>query len=248
MTQLTFQFEGPPAAAAPGTVRLIRLSRQTLTYRFIRVKRRTIGLFIGAAGLEVRAPRYTPIAEVEGFIRLKQKWIGRRLSEFGQEVRPFRWREGESLPFLDGKLRLQCAGVPQAGVCRVENTLRIGGPVDEMIWRRQTLAWIRNAAMEFFSERVALYAARLGVPVPAIGVSNARTQWGSCGANRNIRLNWRLALVPVRLIDYVVAHELSHLVELNHSPGFWAVVAKIYPDHRIARKELNRLGALLPDL
>ena len=248
MTQLTFLFEAPPVKVAPGSFRMIQLSNQIMTYRFVRGKRHTIGLIIGAAGLEARAPRDTPIAEVEAFIRLKQKWIIRRLSEGRGPSRPFRWQEGESLPFLGDELRLRCAGERQQRVCRVEDTLQIGGPADEMLWRKQTLVWIRSAAMEFFSERVALYAARLCVPMPAIGLSNARTQWGSCGPNRKIRLNWRLALVPVHLIDYVVAHELSHLVELNHSTRFWAVVAKMYPDHRTARKELNRLGALLPDL
>lgn len=248
MTQISFVFDTPPAPVAAGNARMIQLGSVILRYRFVRARRRTIGLHIAAGGLEARAPRYTPIAEVEAFIRQKEKWIVRRLADVKPEPRPFRWREGEALPFLGGELRLQCVLERPRGICRVEQTLQFGGPADEARWRKQALAWIRGAAMEFFTERVALYAGRLGVPMPVIGISNARTQWGSCGPKHRIRLNWRLALVPVHLIDYVVAHELAHLVELNHSPRFWAVVATMYPEHRNARRELNRLGALLPDL
>jgi predicted metal-dependent hydrolase len=248
MTQLTLQFDAPPVKTMPGSSRIIQLSNRILTYRFVRRKRRTIGLVIGPGGLEARAPRYAPISEVESFIRLKEKWITGRLSELNCESRIFRWREGELLPFFGGRLRLQGAGERHNGLRRVGDILEIGGPADENLWRTQTMAWIRDAASQFFSQRVAHYSARLGEPVPTIGLSNARTQWGSCGADRKIRLNWRLALVPVHLIDYVVAHELGHLVELNHSSRFWAVVAKMYPDHRNARKELNRLGASLPEL
>ncbi|MGB5081760.1 MAG: M48 family metallopeptidase, partial [Burkholderiales bacterium] len=81
-----------------------------------------------------------------------------------------------------------------------------------------------------------------------VGLSNARSRWGSCGANGRLLLNWRLMLLPPHLIDYVAAHEIAHLKELNHSPRFWDLVASLYPDHRSARRELNALGRMLPEL
>ncbi len=76
-------------------------------------------------------------------------------------------------------------------------------------------------------------------------LSNARTQWGSCNQKGEIRLNWRLVQLPPRIADYVVAHEVAHLVELNHSPRFWALLEKLLPGHDDARRELDALTPLL---
>jgi predicted metal-dependent hydrolase len=89
-------------------------------------------------------------------------------------------------------------------------------------------------------------AAQLGQPLPPLALSAARTRWGSCSVRSGIRLNWRLIHLPPELIDYVIAHETAHLIEMNHSPRFWAVVETLHPDWRTSRQELKRLGAALP--
>jgi predicted metal-dependent hydrolase len=88
--------------------------------------------------------------------------------------------------------------------------------------------------------RVAYYAAQLGVVTPVVRLSKAKTRWGSCNHLGVIRLNWQLAKLSSELVDYVVAHEVAHLVEMNHSPRFWAVVERLYPDYRAARDRLRR--------
>ena len=102
----------------------------------------------------------------------------------------------------------------------------------------RALAWYRG--------RIEEYCHRLGLPVPAVRLSNARTRWGSCSSRSGIRLHWRLVHLSPALIDYVVAHEVAHLVEMNHSPRFWAVVERLYPDWREARAALRRAAATLP--
>jgi predicted metal-dependent hydrolase len=97
-------------------------------------------------------------------------------------------------------------------------------------------------------ERVAKLAGPRGLHFSSVGLSDAQTRWGSCGSNGRILLNWRLMMLPPHLIDYVAAHELAHLRELNHSPRFWDIVALLYPDHRAARRELNSRARTLPDL
>ena len=84
--------------------------------------------------------------------------------------------------------------------------------------------------------------------MPAVGLSNARTRWGSCSSLSGIRLHWRLIHLPLPLIDYVVAHEVAHLVEMNHSPRFWSVVESLYPGHVAARKALRQAAAALPSI
>jgi predicted metal-dependent hydrolase len=78
-----------------------------------------------------------------------------------------------------------------------------------------------------------------------VKISNARSEWGSCNHRGEIRLNWRLAQLPPALADYVVAHEIAHLVELNHSPRFWAVVESLLPGHAARRRALDEWTALL---
>ena len=105
---------------------------------------------------------------------------------------------------------------------------------------------LQRRALAVFAERLDWYAQAMGRPAPALGLSNARTRWGSCSAKTGIRLNWRLIHLPLPLIDYVVAHELAHLVEMNHSRRFWAVVGRIYPDWQNARRELKLRAAEIP--
>jgi hypothetical protein len=106
--------------------------------------------------------------------------------------------------------------------------------------------WLKGAALEALRPRVAHYAARLGVPAPRLALSNAQTQWGVCTEDGVIRLCWRLVHIEPRLADYVVAHEVAHLVELNHSARFWRLVADLYPGWIEARERLELAGAALP--
>jgi predicted metal-dependent hydrolase len=99
--------------------------------------------------------------------------------------------------------------------------------------------WLQTQARRLFGERLEVYAERLGVRHSAYALSSAATRWGSCTADGKIRLNWRLVHFPMSLIDYVVAHELAHLKEMNHSPRFWDTVESIFPEFREAREQLR---------
>ena len=87
--------------------------------------------------------------------------------------------------------------------------------------------------------------ARIAAGSPPVKLSNARSEWGSCNRKGEIRLSWRLIQLPPELAQYVVAHEVAHLVELNHSPRFWALVETLYPGHAAARRALSAWSMLL---
>ncbi len=246
--QLELLFDTVPLRERPGTLRRVGLATGVLQYRFVRARRRTIGIFVHRGEVEARAPRWVSVAEVEAFMRAKARWISRRLAEARTEPAPFRWAEGARLPLLGRSARLTAA--PGAPAVHQDGD-RLMLPMGTIArWRELTLDWLRGSALVLFGERVRHYAALLGVAEPSLGLSNAQTQWGSCwrrrGKHGRVLLNWRLYHLPPRLIDYVVAHELAHLRELNHSARFWAVVESIYPDYRAARIELNQSGRLLP--
>ena len=102
--------------------------------------------------------------------------------------------------------------------------------------------WYRQEAERLFAERVAHYASLLKVAPRAIRLSSAKTQWGCCTARGTVRLNQQLIKLPLRLIDYVVVHELAHLREMNHSAAFWEVVGSICPDYARLRRELKSIA------
>jgi predicted metal-dependent hydrolase len=109
---------------------------------------------------------------------------------------------------------------------------------------------LRREALGAFGERAAVHCGRLGAPVPRLSVTDTRSRWGSCtparaGRPASIRLSWRLMLAPAEVADYVVAHECAHLIEANHGPRFWALVARLVGDVRPHRSWLSTHGASL---
>jgi predicted metal-dependent hydrolase len=241
------------APLRPGAVlRHLALPGGALRYGLLRARRRTLTIVVQRGAVEVRAPRWTPLGEVERFLREKEHWIRRRLAESRRLVPAFTWQSGESLPFL-GESIVLAPDATVATTTQVGQRLIVAGAgtepfVDAPALRKAVIAWLRDQALALFAQRVAEYAPRLEVPVPLLGLSNARTQWGSCNARGRILLNWRLIHVPVRLVDYVVAHELAHLREMNHSRRFWALVECAYPGWRAARVELNGIEKRIPNL
>lgn len=103
------------------------------------------------------------------------------------------------------------------------------------------MEWYYKQAYICFSKRITFFAKKLGVPNPQLRLSDAKTRWGSCDERGIIYLNWRLIQLSTSLVDYVVAHELSHLIEMNHSPIFWKTVESICPDYLAIRNELKRI-------
>ncbi len=99
-----------------------------------------------------------------------------------------------------------------------------------------------NDAVRVIPQRVAYYAARMGVTYGRITIREQKTRWGSCSAAGNLNFNWKLMLVPPKLLDYVVVHELAHRREMNHSARFWAIVGQELPDYRERRAQLKKIS------
>ena len=127
-------------------------------------------------------------------------------------------------------------------------TLGVVEGLAEWQLKERVRLWYRDEAKRIFSDRMEAYAARLGVRYASMTLSSAGTRWGSCTVSGNIRLNWRLVHFALPLIDYVVAHELAHLKEMNHSPRFWATVESVYPDYDGAKMALKQRSQELPVL
>ena len=234
------------AIAAGEEPRRITLGDRIVPYLLRRGTRRTIGLSIDHRGLRVGAPRRTSLADVETLIRKHGEWVVEKLDEWRTRRRPepLRIVDGARLAFLGDEIEIGVAiganrAIWSAGCLTL--CMKPGlapGPVLEKA--------LRERAREHFAARLVPLAAALGVAVPALALSSARTRWGSCSSKSGVRLNWRLIHFPEAIIDYVVVHELAHLRHMNHGPRFWSLVEVGCPDYRTARVELQRLAAHIP--
>lgn len=225
---------------------LIDLGGRCIEYRFLRRRRATIGISIDASGLSVSAPLRAPWREIEAFLHQKERWILRKLDEWARLPRPalLRGHSGESLPLFGAPVTLEVRTGRRA-VDHHPERLLVTAPAPHRV-PKLLIGWLKAQALAALAPRTAHFAARLDVPMPRVGLSNARTQWGVCTEDGAIRLSWRLVHLEPRLADYVVAHEVAHLVELNHSKRFWNLLARLYPDWRRARHQLELAGASLP--
>jgi predicted metal-dependent hydrolase len=240
-------FRVPTPQVEPGKLQHIQIGARIVAYRLMRRRqRRNLGLTIDERGLTVGAPIHTPLAEIEAFIRNNADWVNSKLEQHAgsHRKRHIAVRDGTRIPYLGGEAEVHLI----AGANRVRwdgERMIIAAKLDADIDALARRA-LQRQALALFGERLAIYATRLGRHPPALGLSSARTRWGSCSEKSGIRLNWRLIHAPLRLIDYVVAHELAHLVEMNHSRRFWAEVARIFPDWKDARRDLKALAGELP--
>ena len=253
-TQLSL-FSADRVAAAPPTVadnpraeREMLLGEHRVAYELKRARRRSIGFVVGAEGLRVSAPRWLPQADIERALQQKSDWILRKLveqRERAQRVQAARieWRDGASLAFLGQPLTLRIDLAQRAGA-RFDEAARVlivGLPTgaSEAQIRDTVQAWLHRRARAVFEPRCEHFAVALGVAMKQLRLSSAQTRWGSASADGTIRLNWRLIHFAPAIIDYVVAHELAHLREMNHSARFWDVVRSVVPDFETARSRLR---------
>lgn len=243
----------------PDASQQIRLQGHVVDYELLRSRKRTMTFSVSAAGLSVRAPFGMSQPNIEAAVQEKGRWIVRKLG--GMQLRQERmaalkmdWQMGAQLAYMGGILTVKID--PHAAVTaltRVDQTakalpnvlkawdltLALPAASSEKKIRDTTRQWMLQQATQHYTERMNHFAALLGVTWRTLVLTNANTRWGSAKADGSIRLHWRLMQFSPEVVDYVVAHELSHLRELNHSPRFWAVVASVLPDYEVRQKQLK---------
>lgn len=219
----------------------------TVSYRFERSRRKSIGFTVGPEGLAVRAPNWVPLRDVDAAVQEKAAWILAKLQQMRERARqPMapvpEWVHGADVPYLGGTVRLcvvargQLPAVPE-GVEPLPLSLPPGASATQV--REAAEVWFRKKARHLFEERLTHFAPQLGVQWRRLSLSSARTRWGSARTDGHIRLNWRLVHLPLAQIDYVVVHELAHLRVMDHSPRFWDTVGEVMPDWRERRRQLR---------
>lgn len=226
----------------------VQYGRTRLTYEIRRTKRnKTVSIAVMPGGsVVVTAPARATRARLNELVRRKGTWIVSRLKRGSDLPPPLPEREfisGEGYKYLGRQYRLKVAiqGVG-AGVRLHGAELVAAGSHDV---RRLLVDWYKARAREYLPLRAALWAAKLGVNLTRLLVSEPAKRWGSASRDGSLRINWRIMQAPVTLVDYVLLHELTHLIHEDHSREFWATLGRIMPDYEERKRRLRELGPVL---
>ena len=214
-------------------------------------RRKTVAIQIYPDGrVIVSVPVRVSDQKVQEFLAAKHTWILKTLQKFSTlgPIRPARkFENGESYSYLgqEKTLKLLRGGIRKPEIN--EQHLHVflpaqGSPEREADRIKSSLEkWYQAEAQKICAARVSYFSAFMGVTPKSIQIKNYKTRWGTCKSTGEISFNWRLAMAPLPLLDYVVVHELAHLKHHNHGPKFWKFVREYYPSPEKAKKELQAL-------
>lgn len=234
----------------------IRHGDVDIAYRVLKTrKNKNIRITVSArTGVRVSAPRGCPEAAMHALVREKAAWIAGKLREFEDQARSqrtLRYRDGDEFPLhgVPHRITVRQWHSAQARL-RLEGRdflidLPTGLDDEEAVVRSIFEQWLRKYARWYLTRRIMLLAENFSRQPTRVTVRKQTTKWGSCSAQRSISLNALLVCLPESLSDYVLLHELAHMVELNHSRRFWALVERHCPEYRTQRRLLREAAWLL---
>ncbi|KDC02241.1 M48 family metallopeptidase, partial [Bordetella bronchiseptica] len=234
--------------------REVHTDQQPIGFVLLRSRRRSIGFVVADDGLRVTAPNWVTLGQIDDAVREKARWILAKLRDWHARKEQLamahtRWQAGGELPYLGKRIVLglgaehrQASLSGDADAPCDGDTLWLALPVDadQARIRDAAQAWLQQRAGAWFGARLAHFLQITGLRIRRWRLSSAATRWGSCTSDGNIMLNWRLIHFAPAIIDYVIAHELAHLREMNHSQDFWTEVGQILPGFEDAKNVLRR--------
>ena len=179
--------------------------------------------------IRVSGPARLSTAEALAFAKSRRPWLAER---FAAAARPVRLAPGATIGFCGEPFEIVHDMAAGRGVTIDGDSLRVGGPPEHSGARVER--WLRREARRIMAEDLAVYCRRAACPVPLLSIGDARSRWGSCSSRGHIRLGWRLVMAPPAIRRSVVAHEVAHLVHMDHSPRFYALLDSIFEGDRKA--------------
>ncbi|MHB1653810.1 MAG: M48 family metallopeptidase [Desulfitobacteriaceae bacterium] len=231
----------------------LRIHNEVIDYELgVSSKAKKIIISITRDKVRVSVPRGIPKSKALEFIEIKKDWVFKHWQAYrmADDISSRRYINGAELPYLGKMLVLKIEVYPKKrlGIEYRGSALAIYVPkeVPEKLWPTQVqeavTAWYKERAREVFWNRLDHYAKLMGVEYKQFRIKEQKTRWGSCSAQGNINLNWRVVLAPEQIVDYLVIHELAHLRHLNHSADFWHLVQSYSPEYKRWRKWLKDRG------
>lgn len=230
---------------------LISLGRFDAAIQFSR-RRRTLTIKVDEGKVTAQAPYSAPLADIEDFLRKKSDWVLEKLAHQQAQLkaREKSWTSGDRLPWLGGEvtLRVEHAGRGQIRFDGQNLVVGVRSALPEIIERRvQALVqqWYKDCAAQEIARRVAHWQSVTGIAPRSHSIRTYKSRWGSCNHRKELTFNWKLIMAPPAVLDYVVVHELCHIVHFNHSPAYWSLVERFQPQYKIHKSWLRTHGLSL---
>lgn len=218
-----------------------------LEYKIKFERRKTVSISINKdAEVIVKSPKYVSKKYIENFIVSKKEWIEKNLNKVMVNKNKLRkdFKNGEKFLYLGSQIELFVSDKDFKFVKFDGNNFIISknniNNAKELFYK-----FYRKKAKEIILQRIKYYTEKYNFKINNIKISSASTRWGSCSHNNNININWKLIMADLKIMDYVIVHELSHTIEHNHSKDFWKIVENIIPDYKERRLWLKRNGGEL---
>lgn len=213
----------------------------------VRSRRRTVELIVTEdARLVVRAPLRTPGGFIDDMIERKRDWIRRKIGEAQSRTAPpaRKFRAGETLLYLGRHYETRVDDSPRIYVRFQDGIFLI--PLQTLPYASRFMKiWYKNEALRHIRQRCIHFSSIFGYAPKSVRISNAEKRWGSCGPAGTLNFSWRLIMAPPEIIDYLVVHEMAHILYPNHSRSFWEKVGALLPDYQQSRRWLRENGHLL---
>lgn len=213
-------------------------------------RKKTVAVTVDPSGdVLLVAPEHFSTSRLDAVVRRKAAWIVQRLRHLQSHDPPSSPREfvsGESVLYLGRHYRLKVHSNATGEAKLRGGWLHVPAPAGAQRTshvRTALVSWFRRHAAERLPERVQAWRARAGVETPHVVIADQQKRWGSCDRSGTIRLNWRIIQAPMRLVDYVVVHELVHLRHRGHGPDYWQALGRVMPDYERRREDLRQRGS-----
>jgi len=236
----------------------LKVGSTVISYSIRRsLRAKYVSISIGADGVQVVAPVSMEDNEIIPLVENKREWIFNRFECYRQRPTQIRMEHefisGEKLLFMGEYYPLRVLE-HEGRYCRVKLTdhqflISINKDIPQEkrrdVIRGKLEQWYIGRAKTLIHERLELFTGKISVKVNKVRFKNQKTRWGSCSQKGNLNFNWKLVLAPMCIVDYVVAHELCHLIQMNHSKEFWQLVESQIPAYKERRKWLKENGCKL---
>lgn len=189
--------------------------------------------------VELVIPTRISIKKATIFLIDNKQWVLNKLASM-KNINNIPMKEGANVIIEGKKYIIEHSGKIRGAPLLNDSTLVVSG--DKMLIAKKTEKFLKSLAKEKLTKHCDDYADKLGVSFNRISVKDTKTRWGSCSHSRNLSFSWRLIIAPAEVLQYVAAHEMAHILQMNHSPAFWQVVESIFPDYKNSRLWLKKNG------
>jgi predicted metal-dependent hydrolase len=217
-----------------------------MAYKIVRSQRKTLAIHVRYPNVEVRAPLAVSERQIHRFIQEKSAWIeSKLLIQSHKHGERYQISENNVIPFMGKTKRIHCSKATRNQVTANEDCITIQGPNLNAAKRRSLFeAWLKTQAQAELTTRTHALTHRLGIGNRLKGIKYRKTKskWGHCTSQGIVQYNWLVLMAPEHVIDYLVTHEVCHLVHLDHSKQFWQLVADIQPAYHESKQWLKEHG------